>query len=143
MIDDILRMVDTGCRVPFDTNGLRSLCTGGKDQRAGSKASKFVHRDVFVGSDRHVSEIMHGRAFQNFPVGLPEPSAELQLAWENAILRQAAEFDVTIQNHHLMASLGQQVGHRHPGWASPYHDDQVCPSTACHRTHRPVPRSYE
>ena len=63
MIDDVLRVVDTGRRVPFDTNGLRSLRTGGKDQRAGSQASKFVHRDVFVGTDCHVSEIVHGRAF--------------------------------------------------------------------------------
>ncbi len=114
VVHDILRVEHAIGRISFDADGFGALRADREDHGTRAEFADVLYREVFALPDCHIAEIMDIGLFEHLPVLFLQPTTQLKLRGENPIFSQPAEFDVPIQDNHLMAGLCQGAGDRHP-----------------------------
>src|SRR6185312_12352717 len=112
-------------RVPFDTNGLCSLRTDRKDNRAGPQPAHIFNRKVLPVPNGDIPKIMDVLLLKQFPVLFLETTTEFQLRREYSVFSQSAEFDIAIEDNDFVAGFRKRAGNSHTSRSRSCHDNHM------------------
>ncbi len=108
--DNILGMVNAGQVLPGQAQPLGALGAGGDKNGLETGFEQVFQDDIPAATDGHVSKVINRGQVQDLLELGAQTLFHFELIRVNAILSQAAGFDITVEQHHMCPAFGQFSG---------------------------------